>query len=88
MAYVRDDVQNLLTMLASVPGPQMHEVDAPTARAMYLQMGAVAERPQVHDKVAIGSGGVDGPVVLFETGGIARPGGVEQRVQRTDVGVL
>ena len=45
MAFVRDDVQNLLTMLASVPGPQMHEVDAPTARAMYQQMGAVAERP-------------------------------------------
>ena len=45
MVFVRDDVQNLLTMLASVPGPQMHEVDAPTARAMYQQMMAIAERP-------------------------------------------
>ncbi len=45
MATIRDDVQTLLAMLASVPGPQMHEVDAPTARMMYRQMGAIAERP-------------------------------------------
>jgi acetyl esterase len=49
MVFVREDVQTLLTMLAQVPGPQMHEVDAPTARQMYLQMNAVAERPAPTD---------------------------------------
>ncbi len=45
MVYVRDDVATLLGMMASVGGPQMHEVDPETARQMYLQMGAIAERP-------------------------------------------
>jgi len=45
MPYVREDVQNMLTMMASVGGPQMHEVTPEEARAMYLQMGAIAERP-------------------------------------------
>ncbi|WP_199555637.1 alpha/beta hydrolase [Sandaracinobacteroides hominis] len=45
MVFVREDVQQLLTMMASVPGPQMHEVDPATARAMYVQMGQIAERP-------------------------------------------
>jgi acetyl esterase len=49
MPTVREDVQTLLAMLAQVPGPQMHEVDAPTARQMYLQMNAVAERPAAAD---------------------------------------
>ncbi len=45
MAFVRDDVQQLLTMMASVGGPQMHEVSPEEARAMYVQMGSIAERP-------------------------------------------
>lgn len=45
MVYVRDDVATLLGMMAAVGGPQMHEVDPDTARQMYLQMGAIAERP-------------------------------------------
>ncbi|WP_207790437.1 alpha/beta hydrolase [Sandaracinobacter neustonicus] len=49
MTYVRDDVKNLLGMMAAVEGPQMHEVDAETARQMYLQMGAIAERPAPAD---------------------------------------
>lgn len=46
MAYVRPDVQNLLAMLAAVPGPQMHEVDPVTARAMMRQMGQLTELPR------------------------------------------
>jgi acetyl esterase len=60
MAYVRDDVANLLTMLASVGGPQLHEVDPATARQMYLQMGAVAERPVPAD-VTLADFDIPGP---------------------------
>ena len=49
MVYLRDDVKQLLGMMAAVEGPQMHEVDPATARAMYLQMGAIAERPAPAD---------------------------------------
>ncbi len=49
MVFVRPDVQQLLAMLAAVDGPQMYEVDAPTAREMYLKMGAIAERPAAAD---------------------------------------
>ncbi len=45
MAHVREDVANLLAMMAATPQPQMHEVDPATAREMYRQMTAVAERP-------------------------------------------
>ncbi|WP_328831095.1 alpha/beta hydrolase [Thermaurantiacus tibetensis] len=45
MVYVREDVANFLNLLAANPQPQMHEVDPPTAREMYRQMTAVAERP-------------------------------------------
>jgi acetyl esterase len=45
MVYVREDVQQLLGMMAAVGGPQMHEVDPETARQMYLQMGSIGERP-------------------------------------------
>lgn len=46
MPYIRPDVQTVLTMLASVPGPQMHEVEPAVARGMMLQMGQVAELPR------------------------------------------
>lgn len=49
MVFVREDVKQLLGMMAAVEGPQMHEVDPATARAMYLQMGAIAERPAPAD---------------------------------------
>ena len=49
MTFVRDDVKNLLGMLAAMEGPQMHEVDPETGRQMYLQTGAVAERPAPAD---------------------------------------
>ncbi len=45
MVFVRDDVQALLTMLAAIGGPQLHEMTVEAGRASYLQMGNVAERP-------------------------------------------
>lgn len=60
MVVVRDDVQQLLGMLAAVGGPQMHEVDPATARQMYGQMGAIAERP-VPDGVALHDILIPGP---------------------------
>ncbi|MCG2841439.1 alpha/beta hydrolase [Sandaracinobacter sp. RS1-74] len=51
MPFVREDVKQLLTMLAAVEGPQMHEVDPATARAMYQQMGSIAERPAPADVI-------------------------------------
>lgn len=45
MTFVREDVQQLLGMLAAAGGPLMHEVDPATARQMYVQMGSIAERP-------------------------------------------
>ncbi len=45
-ANVRPDVQNLLAMLAAAPGPQMHDVDPVTARAMMHQMKQLTELPR------------------------------------------
>ncbi len=60
MACVRDDVKQILGMLAAVGGPQMHEVDPETARAMYLQMGLIGERP-VPEGVTLGDIEIPGP---------------------------
>ena len=46
MPYVRPDVQNILSMLAAQPGPQMHEGDPDTARQMMRMMGQIAETPR------------------------------------------
>ena len=46
MPFVRPDVQAVLAMLNNAPGPQMHEVDATTARAMMRQMVQITERPR------------------------------------------
>ncbi|GGI88675.1 acetylhydrolase [Polymorphobacter multimanifer] len=43
---VRPDVQMLLGMLASQPGPPMHELDAATARDMYNAMAQMADSPR------------------------------------------
>ena len=60
MVYVREDVQQLLGMMAAVGGPQMHEVDPETARAMYVQMGSIGERP-VPEGVALADIEIPGP---------------------------
>jgi acetyl esterase len=41
--YVRPDVQAFLAYLNNVPGPKMHEIGAPAARAMYVAMRGVAD---------------------------------------------
>jgi acetyl esterase len=46
MPFVRPDVKAFLDFLNSQPGPQMHEVDAPTAREMYRMMGTMVELPR------------------------------------------
>jgi acetyl esterase len=43
--FVRPDARQFLDYLASVPGPKMHELDAPSARAMYVMMKDVADPP-------------------------------------------
>jgi acetyl esterase len=61
---VRDDVAQVLAMLAQAPGPEMHEVDAPTARMMMLAMGSLMERaaPALYRKETIGIPGPAGPI--------------------------
>lgn len=49
MVFVREDVKQLLDMMAAAGGPQMQDVDVETARAMYGQMGMIAERPAPAD---------------------------------------
>jgi acetyl esterase len=46
MPFVRPDVKAFLEFLNSQPGPQMHELDAPTARMMYRTMAQIAELPR------------------------------------------
>ncbi|GAO39684.1 putative hydrolase [Sphingomonas changbaiensis NBRC 104936] len=43
--YVRPDVRMFLEFLNNIPGPKMHEVTAPEARATYAAMKDVADPP-------------------------------------------
>lgn len=43
--YVRPDVRMFLEFLNNIPGPKMHEVSAPEARATYAMMKDVADPP-------------------------------------------
>src|ERR1700712_813007 len=43
--FVRPDARGFLDYLASGPGPKMHELDAPAARAVYVMMKDVADPP-------------------------------------------
>jgi acetyl esterase len=64
MAFVRADVEQFIGMLAAAGGPQLNEVDPPTARALYLQMGTVAERPAptLARRVDLTAPGAAGPI--------------------------
>lgn len=46
MPFVRPDVKAFLDFLNSQPGPQMHELDAPSARQMYRAMVPIGELPR------------------------------------------
>ncbi len=43
--YVRPDVRGFLDYLNAVPGPKMHELEAPMARQVYLGMKDIADLP-------------------------------------------
>lgn len=43
--FVRDDVRKFLDFLENLPGPKMHEMDAPSARAQYVAMKDIADPP-------------------------------------------
>ena len=60
--FVRPDVRAFLNFLAAVPGPRMHQMDAPSARAQFLAMKDVADPPVgelavIRDLVAPGPAG-------------------------------
>lgn len=78
--FVRPDVQALLAMLKAMPGPKMHELDAPAARAQYLAMKQLADLPQgelaeVRDVMAPSSAG-EIPLRLFDSRERREPGPV------------
>jgi acetyl esterase len=78
--YVRPDVRGFLDFLNALPGPRMHEVDAPTARAQYLAMKDVADLPVgtlavVQDLSIPGPAG-DIPARLFDARERREPGSV------------
>jgi acetyl esterase len=64
MLFVREDVQAVIDLVNAQPGPQMHEVDAGTARQMYLAMTAALERPApaLHRRDDLSIPGPAGPI--------------------------
>ena len=81
MPYVRPDVAAVLTMLASQPGPQMHESDPATARQMMRMMAQMAERPRgdlsrVENFSIPSPHGHAIPARLYSAGGGGEPGPV------------
>lgn len=76
--YVRPDVRGFLDFLNNLPGPKMHELDAPTARQAYLAMKDVADLPlgelaTVQDLTIPGPAG-DIPARLFDPRATREPG--------------
>ena len=58
--FVRPDVRQFLAYLDSLPGPKMHELDAPAARMVYTAMKDVAD-PPVGDLAVIRDLAIPGP---------------------------
>ncbi|WP_242095807.1 alpha/beta hydrolase [Sphingomonas sp. CROZ-RG-20F-R02-07] len=78
--YVRPDVAGFLAYLNAVPGPKMHEMDAPSARAVYTAMKDVADLPlgelaTIVDLTIPGSAGAI-PARLFDVAASRAPGPV------------
>ena len=76
--FVRPDARGFLDYLASMPGPKMHELDAPAARAVYTMMKDVADPPigalgTMLDLKVPGPAG-DIPARLFDPRGSREPG--------------
>lgn len=77
MVYVRDDVSQVLALLAQQPGPQMQDVDPPTARQMMGAMIGLMERPApvLHRKedIAIPGPAGDVPARLYQASAPSGP---------------
>jgi acetyl esterase len=76
--FVRPDVQAFLAYLNSVPGPRMHELDAPAARAMMVAMKDVSDLPigelaVIRDLTIPGQAGPI-PARLFDAATTRQPG--------------
>ena len=69
--YVRPDVAGFLAFLNNIPGPKMHQLEAPAARATYAAMKDIADPPvgelaTITDVKISGPAG-DIPARLFDT---------------------
>ncbi|MGY2735750.1 alpha/beta hydrolase [Sphingomonas sp. UYP23] len=69
--YVRPDVAGFLAFLNNIPGPKMHQLEAPAARATYAAMKDIADPPvgelaTITDLKIAGPAG-DIPARLFDT---------------------
>lgn len=78
--FVRDDVRGLLDMLKAMPGPTVHELDPPAARAQYVAMKGLVDLPlgelgEVCDLVIPGPAG-EIPARLFDARERREPGPV------------
>jgi acetyl esterase len=78
--FVRPDVAGFLAYLNGVPGPKMHEMDAPSARMVYTAMKDVADLPigdlaTVIDLTVPGPAGAI-PARLFDAAATRAPGPV------------
>lgn len=78
--FVRPDVRGFLDMIASVPGPKMHELTPAQARAQYVAMKDMVDLPQgdlaeVRDLSIPGPAG-DIPARLFDARTSREPGPV------------
>ena len=76
--FVRPDVSGFLGFLNSMPGPKMHELDAPAARIVYASMKDVADLPigtlaTITDLAILGPAGTI-PARLFDAKASREPG--------------
>lgn len=76
--FVRPDVRGFLAFLNAMPGPKMHELEAPAARQVYAAMKDVADLPMgslatITDLAIPGPAG-DIPARLFDTRVDREPG--------------
>ncbi|HEX4693846.1 alpha/beta hydrolase [Sphingomonas sp.] len=78
--FVRPDVRGFLDFLNNIPGPKMHQLDAPAARAQYLAMKDVADPPvgQLGTRLDLAIPGPAGdiPATLFDPRANREPGPV------------
>ena len=76
--YVRPDVAGFLAFLNNLPGPKMHQLEAPAARATYAAMKDIADPPvgelgTISDIAIPGPAG-DIPARLFDVKASREPG--------------